>query len=80
MKLAGESEEYRGLRNQLLEAEIALKDQRERVASLRRQLPTGPQVKTDYIFREGPTDLRDESSENIRDVRLSELFASGKDG
>ena len=39
--IKGESAEYRKLRNQLLEAEIALKDQTERVAALRRQLPTG---------------------------------------
>jgi hypothetical protein len=31
--------EYRKLRDELLEAEIALKDQRESVAALRRQLP-----------------------------------------
>jgi predicted dithiol-disulfide oxidoreductase (DUF899 family) len=75
----GESDEYRTLRNQLLEAEIALKDQRERVAALRRQLPMGALVATDYVFREGPADIRDESVANFGDVRLSELFAPGKD-
>jgi predicted dithiol-disulfide oxidoreductase (DUF899 family) len=79
VKFEGESEAYRKLRNQLLEAEIALKDQTERVAVLRRQLPTGPLVATDYVFREGPADIRDESPANFRDVRLSELFAPGKD-
>src|SRR5258708_12592771 len=77
--IEGETEEYRKLRDQLLEAEIALKDQTERVAVLRRKLPAGPPVETDYVFREGPTDIRDESPENFRDVRLSELFAPGKD-
>src|SRR6202521_467386 len=77
--IKGESQEYRNLRNQLLEAEIAMKDQTERVAALRRQLPAGPLVETDYIFREGPADLRDESPANFRDVRLSELCAPGKD-
>ena len=77
--IKGESEEYRTLRNQLLEAEIAMKDQTERVAALRRQLPAGPLVETDYIFREGLSDLRDESPANLRDVRLSDLFAPGKD-
>src|ERR1700692_3008183 len=77
--IKGESEEYRNLRNQLLEAEIALKDQNERVAAIRRKWPAGPVVETDYIFREGPSDLRDESPANFRDVRLSELFAPGKD-
>ena len=46
--IKGESEEYRKLRDQLLEAEIALKDQTERVAALRRKLPGGPLVETDY--------------------------------
>jgi predicted dithiol-disulfide oxidoreductase (DUF899 family) len=79
VKIQGESEAYRRVRDQLLEAEIALKDQTERVAVLRRQLPQGPPVETDYVFREGPSDLRDESPANVRDVRLSELFAPGKD-
>src|SRR5882672_2012194 len=79
MKFKGESGEYRKLRDQLLEAEIALKDQTERVASLRRQLPRGPLVETDYVFREGPPDLSDSSPAKFRDVRFSELFAPGKD-
>jgi predicted dithiol-disulfide oxidoreductase (DUF899 family) len=78
-RFKGESDEYRRLRDQLLEAEIALKDQRERVAALRRQLPMGALVETDYVFREGPADIQDKSPASFRDVRLSELFASGKD-
>src|SRR5580658_7079076 len=70
--------EYRKLRDELLEAEIALKDQRESVAALRRQLPMGPAVATDYIFREGPADVLDESPGQFKDVRLSDLFAPGK--
>src|SRR5690349_20901909 len=77
--IKGESNEYRKLRNELLEAEIALKDQRERVAALRRQLPMGAPVATDYVFREGPADIRDESPASLSNVRLSELFAPGKD-
>jgi len=77
--LKGESDEYCKLRNQLLEAEIALKDQRERVAELRRHLPMGALVETDYLFREGPADIRDESPASLRDVRLSDLFVPGKD-
>jgi predicted dithiol-disulfide oxidoreductase (DUF899 family) len=77
--IKGENEEYRELRNQLLESEIAMRDQTECVAALRRQLPAGPLIETDYIFREGPSDLRDESASNFRDIRLSELFAPGKD-
>jgi len=79
VKSQGEKDQYRRLRDQLLEAEIALKDQRERVAVLRRELPMGPAVETDYIFREGPADIQDESPAHFKDVRLSELFAPGKD-
>ena len=79
VKLQGEKNEYRKLRDRLLEAETALKDQRESVAALRRQLPMGPAVKTDYVFREGPADIHDESPATFKDVRLSELFAPGKD-
>jgi len=59
--------------------ELRLKDQIERLAVLRRQLPKGPLIAADYVFREGPSDLRDESPANFRDVRFSELFAPGKD-
>jgi len=78
-RFPGESAEYREARNRLLEAEIALKDQRERVAQLRRQLPMGGLVETDYVFREGPADIRDDSAAGIREVRLSQLFAGGKE-
>ena len=78
VKLQREKNEYRKLRDQLLEAEIALKDQRESVAVLRRQLPMGPAVATDYVFREGPADILDESPGQFKDVRLSDLFAPGK--
>src|SRR3984893_4013809 len=79
VKLQGEKDEYRKLRDQLLDAEIALKDQRESVAALRRQLPMGPAVETDYVFREGPADIYAESPPLFKDVRLSELFAPSKD-
>lgn len=78
-KFRGESEEYRKARDKLLEAEIALKDQAERVAELRRQLPRGARVETDYVFHEGPADLSDDSPSSVRHVRLSELFTGGKD-
>ena len=74
----GQKDEYRKLRDQLLEAEIALKDQRESVAALRRRLPMGPPVEIDYVFDEGPADIRDESADRFKPVRLSELFAPGK--
>jgi predicted dithiol-disulfide oxidoreductase (DUF899 family) len=67
-----ESPEYRKLRDELLGAEIALKEQRERVAALRRQLPTDTIV-DDYVLQEGPPDLA-AGDDPVVDVRLSELF------
>ena len=69
---------YRAKRDELLAAEIALKDQRERVAELRRALPPGPVVETDYTFKEGPRDLADGDPAKIVEVRLSELFQPGQ--
>ncbi|HVT58490.1 MAG TPA: DUF899 family protein [Thermoanaerobaculia bacterium] len=79
MLMPGESAEYRRRRDELLAAEIALKDQRERVAALRRSLPHGGPVPQDYRFREGSADLEDDSPSGCRETRLSELFAPGKD-
>ncbi len=43
IQFIGESPDHRKARDELLEAEIGLRDQRERVAELRRKLPTnGP--------------------------------------
>src|SRR6516225_7840437 len=46
----GESSNYRRARNRLLKAEIKLRRQVEAVASQRRRLPLGGQVKTDYVI------------------------------
>jgi predicted dithiol-disulfide oxidoreductase (DUF899 family) len=77
MRFPGESDEYRGARDALLEAEGELRRRIERVAELRRRLPLGGRVVEDYAFQEGAADL-DEAT-FVRTVRLSELFASGKD-
>ena len=71
--LPGESAEYRKLRGDLLEAEIALKEQRERVAELRRLLPTDTRVEAPYVFQEGP---RDPSAGDapVRECSLADLF------
>jgi predicted dithiol-disulfide oxidoreductase (DUF899 family) len=63
-----ESPEYRRARNALLDEEIALRRQVERVAEHRRALPKGGVISEDYAFEgaDGP-------------VRLSQLFAPGKD-
>ena len=69
----GESAEYRAARDALLAKEIELRRQTEAVAEARRELPPGGEVPEDYLFQgEGPGG--EES-----DVRLSELFAPGKD-
>lgn len=69
-----ESSEYTTRREELRQAEIDLMHQREHVASLRRQLPTGSTV-DDYVFEEGPRHLEDGDSP-VTTVRLSELFTS----
>lgn len=69
---------YRKLRSALLKAEIALKNQVERIAEMRRALPMGERVK-DYVFREGPTDLAVNAKHSFFDTNLSDLFLRGRD-
>jgi predicted dithiol-disulfide oxidoreductase (DUF899 family) len=69
----GESAEYRAARARLLEREIALRRAMEAVAAARRQLPPGGVVPEDYVFQGKAADG------NPADVRMSELFAPGKD-
>jgi len=65
-----ESIEYRTARNALLDAEIELRRQLERVAALRRALPSGGVVPEDYVFEWiGANDAPEK-------VRLSQLFAA----
>jgi predicted dithiol-disulfide oxidoreductase (DUF899 family) len=56
VKSQREKGEYRKWQDQLLVAEVALKERMESVAALRKQLPMGPTVKTDYLLREGPAE------------------------
>jgi predicted dithiol-disulfide oxidoreductase (DUF899 family) len=72
--LPNESAEYLSKREELRLAEIEFMRQRERVAELRRQLPTGAPIQ-DYEFLEGPASL-DGGDEPVRKVRLSELFTA----
>lgn len=76
-RFPNENPSYREARNRLLEAEIALRRNIEEVAALRRQLPKGGEVPQDYIFTQGSPDLSDSTTE--KKVRMSELFALGKD-
>jgi predicted dithiol-disulfide oxidoreductase (DUF899 family) len=69
----GESAEYRAARDRLLEQEIELRRAMEAVAAARRRLPPGGNVPQDYVFHaQGPGGAP-------AGVRLSELFAPGKD-
>jgi predicted dithiol-disulfide oxidoreductase (DUF899 family) len=74
MRFPGESVEYRRARDELLEAEAELRRQGEAVAAQRRELPLGGEVPTDYEFDEW-----DPATGTARTVRLSQLFAPGKD-
>ena len=65
----GESPEYRLARNELLEQEAELRRLNELVSAQRRALPPGGIVREDYIF---------ESAGDSSKVRLTELFAPGK--
>ena len=73
VKFPGESEEYRAARDRLLASEIELRRQMEAVAAARRELPPGGEVLEDYVFQGERPD--GEPAE----VRLSDLFAPGKD-
>jgi predicted dithiol-disulfide oxidoreductase (DUF899 family) len=73
-----ESDDYRRRREELLAAEIALKDQVERVAEMRRALPLGMRA-PDYIFHEGPSDLNQNDPADFADVQLANLFTDGHD-
>lgn len=73
--LKNETASHREARRQLHQAEIELRDQRERVAVLRRELPLDTPVE-DYTFREGPKDLQEHGP--ISEVCLSELVQEGR--
>ncbi len=69
-----ESSSYREARNALLLAEQALRSQTEAVAQLRRALPDGGEVATDYEFQ--PLACDDDGEGKIR---FSELFGPNND-
>ena len=72
-RFPGENAAYRKARDKLLKEETALRRHTEAVAAQRRKLPLGGKIPEDYVF-EGVDELM-----GVRPVRLSELFASGKD-
>src|SRR5947207_1775274 len=73
MRFPGESAEYRAARDRLLDQEIELRRAMEAVAVARRRLPPGGVVPEDYVFQGALADGTE------ADIRLSELFAPGRD-
>ena len=73
-RFPGETTEYRRARNRLLKSEIELRRQQEAVAAQRRELPLGGEVPEDYVF-----DAAIPGEKEFKKVRLSQLFAPGKD-
>ena len=73
MTFPGESAEHRAARDRLLQREIELRRAMETVAEARRELPPGAVVPEDYVFQGAGVDGAP------TDVRLSELFAPGRD-
>jgi predicted dithiol-disulfide oxidoreductase (DUF899 family) len=69
VRFPNESPEYRRARDQVVEAERDLRRRTESVAAMRRGLPLGGSPPEDYVLH----------AEGGRAVRLSELFAPGKD-
>src|SRR5579859_1548578 len=77
VRFPGESAAYRVARDRLLQAEIALRQQTEATAALRRALPLGGAIPVDYHFDdEGDTPLDTDAE---RQTRLSDLFVDDKD-
>jgi predicted dithiol-disulfide oxidoreductase (DUF899 family) len=72
VRFPGEGADYRAARDKLLEAELKLRRDLEKVAAMRRELPPGGAVPQDYVFEEGSADADD--TESVRTVRMSELF------
>jgi len=70
IRFPNESDAYRIARDQLLQAEIALRDQIANVAALRQELPPGGEVE-DYVFEEASDGV-------VNETRLSDLFAGDK--
>jgi predicted dithiol-disulfide oxidoreductase (DUF899 family) len=74
VRFPGESDEYRRARQDLLQAEMKLRQDEEAVAAQRRGLPLGGAVPSDYEFQEWDT-----QTGSGRGVKLSELFEDDKD-
>ena len=72
-RFPNETAAYREARDRLLDAERDLRRNMESVAEARRALPPGGDIPEDYAFRGRNPDG------SVGDVRLSDLFAPGRD-
>ena len=72
-RFPNESDGYRSARDELLDLEITLRDQLERVAAARRALPLGGAVRENYTFH------RPGANGEAAPVKLSELFTPTSD-
>lgn len=72
-RFPNESKKYRRARDDLLAKEIKLRRAMEAVAVARRKLPPGGRVPENYVFKGIGADGK------TTEVKLSELFARGKD-
>ena len=78
VRFPNESDEYRAARDELLQAEMALRDQIEAVAALRRKLPLGGVVE-DYTFTgtSGPVTLMDLFGDHDTLILYGYMFGAG---
>ncbi len=74
VRFPGGGEAYRRACDELLGAEIQLRESIEEMAALRRDLPLGGALKQDYVFEE----VGGSGTQPGAAVRLSELFQAGK--
>jgi predicted dithiol-disulfide oxidoreductase (DUF899 family) len=74
VRFPGETDEYRRARDDLLRAELELRERTEAVAEQRRRLPLGGAVPSDYEFQEW-----DRRTGSPQAVKLSQLFEGDKD-
>jgi predicted dithiol-disulfide oxidoreductase (DUF899 family) len=74
VRFPGEPPSYRAARNKLLDAEIEMRRAIESVAAQRRSLPLGGETPENYSFQEV---VGVAGREELRTVRISELFARG---
>ncbi len=78
VRFPNETDEYRAARDELLRAEMALRDQIEAVAALRRELPLGGLVENyTFISPNGPVQLADLFGDHDTLILYGFMFGAG---